>query len=103
MLQNFNGITKMGVSTESIIVLGIIDPIPVRISNYENTNFITPTNPQSFWLGKIVTDISFGPPMGSSPVRRDIYLTLSGTNGRRLVKSTNNGETFTDVTGISQI
>ncbi len=97
-LQNFNAaIDAINATPENRVVAGIQNTIPVRISNLDNTIFTSPTNPSSFWQSKRVTDISFGKLIGSST--RDIYVSLSGTNGIRIARSTNNGESFVDATG----
>jgi len=97
-LQNFNtAINSINVTPENRVVVGIAATIPVSISNLANTSFISPTNPSGFWQGKRVTDISFGSLIGSST--REIFLSLSGTNGIRIARSTDNGETFIDASG----
>ncbi len=96
LIQNFRGITSIGVDRENILVVGFNDPIPIRISNSTNTAFSSPSNPSTFWQNKKVTDIDFGPARGT---HRDIYAALSGIYGIRLVKSTDDGQTFTDITG----
>jgi len=89
-------INDMDVSPENIVVAGIEASNPVRISNTANTSFSPPSNPTSFWQGKHVSDIDFG--IMTSTGRR-VYVTLTGTNGRRVVLSQDNGQNFTDITG----
>jgi hypothetical protein len=66
------------------------------VSDAANTTFNTPVNPATFWGGQFVTDIDFGKLLGG---KRDIYVTLSSTSGTRIVRSTDNGVNFFDVTG----
>ncbi len=100
MLQNFGCcITRMGVTPENIVVIGTIDPIPVRISNYDNTTFNDPANPAAFWQNKNVTDIDFGFPIGTAEIKRDIYVTLSGLYGIRVAEKKYNADSFINITG----
>ncbi|MBN2009826.1 T9SS type A sorting domain-containing protein [candidate division KSB1 bacterium] len=94
--QNF-GVTvdHVNASPEDVVITGIASEYPVWQRFGRVGKFKKPSNPQEFWENKRVTDIEFG----VLEIFRHVYISLSGTNGIRVVMSNSGGTSFTDITG----
>jgi len=85
---------KIAVTNDNFVYVGLHSTFPLRQLDQNGDPTFAPTNLESFWEGKLVTDI-YTSNMGTQP----IFVTLSGTSGKRIVMSDNHGVTFKDITG----
>ncbi len=92
-------VNKIAVTHDNFVYAGLIDSktidnkFPLRILNSTGVPTAIP-NAESFWENKYVTDI-YTSSMGLEPV----FVTLTGTSGRRIVMTENHGVSFRDITG----
>ncbi|VAX23314.1 Glycosyl hydrolase, BNR repeat precursor [hydrothermal vent metagenome] len=94
-------VNRIAVTKDNFVYVGLNDRdsfedenFPLRQLDDNGNPTLAPTNPKGFWESKHVTDI-YTSNTGTKP----IFVTLTGTSGKRVVMSDNNGITFQDITG----